>query len=173
ARDHDDRARIGALDVRQRGVDQAHGVQEVDLELVPERLLGAVHVQRADVGDRDVDPAEFLGARLDPADQRIAIGDVEGLAERLDARTLQGLYGARHAVRAARADRDVAALGGERLGDRPPDALAAARDDRPLASEPEIHLAPPAFGDWTVPTASLRRSCWSRSSPRASAASSR
>ena len=117
-------------------------MQEVDLELVDERLVGAVHVERADVGDRDVDAAEILRARLDPADQCRAIGDVERPAERLDALALQRLHGARHAVGVARADRDVAALGGKRVGDRPPDALAAAGDDRPLASEPEIHPMP-------------------------------
>ena len=127
----------------QRRIDRAHGVQKVDLELAPERLVGAVHVERADVGDRNVDAAELVSARLDPADQRVAIGDVEGAAERLDAPALQRLHGARDAVLVASADGDVAALGGERVGDGPADALAAAGDDRLLASEPEIHLLPP------------------------------
>ena len=85
--------------MRQRRVDRAHGVQEVDLELVDERLVGAVHVERADVGDRDVDAAERFGARLDPADQRGAIGDVERPTERLDAFFLERRHGARHPVR--------------------------------------------------------------------------
>ena len=129
--------------MRQRRVDRAHGVHQVDLELVPERVVVPVHVERADVRDHDVDAAQLRSARLDPADQRFPVGDVERPARRLHALALERLDRRLDPVRAARADRDVAAFGRERLGDRPPDALAAAGDDRFFAPQPEIHSAPP------------------------------
>ena len=70
---------------RQRGLDAEHGAHHVDLE--PAAPGGLVHAlgEGADIGDKDVEPAERLAGLADPASQRGKIGNIDRAAGRLDA----------------------------------------------------------------------------------------
>ena len=84
-------------------------------------------------------PPSRLGALGDPALQRRAVGDVDRAADRLDALGFQRGDHLVDAGLAAGADGDVAALVGQRLGDRLADAARGADHDRLLALQLQIH----------------------------------
>ena len=81
---------------------------------------------------------------------RVEERDVHRLAERPDALGLQPLHRLRHLPGVAGADGDVRTLVGERLGDRPPDPAARARDHHRLALELQVHRRP-SDSEWRGP----------------------
>jgi hypothetical protein len=89
--------------------------------------------QRADIADDGVDAAEFGGGAINPALQRVRVGDIDRPAPRFDTFRRQALHDVTDLVGIARADRDVGALGRKQLGDRQPNALAAASHERALS----------------------------------------
>ena len=107
-------------------------------------LLVAADGERGDVGHDDVDAAELAGHVAHPRLQCRAVAHVECPTGGPDPLRLQRRHGAVDLVGVAGADGDVRPLVGERVGDRPPDAPRAARDDGVQAVEPEVHAQPPS-----------------------------
>ena len=95
--------------------------------------------QRADVADDGIDAAELGGGPVDPALQRIRIGDIDRPAPRFDTLRREALHDVTDLVGIARADRDVGALRRKQLGYRQPNALAPAGHEGALSLQSEIH----------------------------------
>ncbi len=141
AGDRDDRS-LRRLQVRQRGVDQPLGVQDVDLEHGAPRLLVRARGDRADVGDDDVDAAEVLGGVGDPTRERVAVADVQrGPEQPRAARSAAPPRPARRraALRAQNATRAPSAANHRRRRGRCP---ASAGDEHDLAGELQVHGSP-------------------------------
>ena len=75
--DRDDRGGVAALEMWQRGSDEADGVHEVDVETGLPVLLGVGDRESADVGHDDVEAAEGLGRPLDPRREGVAVAHVD------------------------------------------------------------------------------------------------
>ncbi len=101
--------------------------------------------QRADIGDEDVEAAERLGGLVDPGAQRLCVGHIYPPAPALHAQIRERRHNLVHYGLMASAQRDIAALGRQQLGDGATDPARAAGDDRILALEIEIHI-PLLFG---------------------------
>ena len=139
--DHDDRAGRRLLEERDRRLDPGDGAHDVDLQAAPPGIVVHALRQRADIGDEDVETAERVGCLGDPPAQPVNVGDIDPAAPGFDAVVRQPRHSLVHCGLMASAQRDVAALGRQQLGDGTPDAARAAGDDRVLAFEIEIHAA--------------------------------
>ena len=130
---------------RDRRLDPGDGAHDVDLEAAPPGFLVHALGERADIGDEDVEAAERLGGLRHPGAQRLGVGHVDHAAPALHPLAGERRDGLVHRGFVARAQRHIASLGRQLLGDGAADAARAAGDDRVLALEIEIHTSAP-FG---------------------------
>jgi hypothetical protein len=102
-----------------------------------------VHALRkcADIGDKDVETPERCRGFSHPVTQRLDICDIGDAAPSLHPFAGKRRDGLVHCRFVARAQRHVAALVRQQLGDRAADAARAAGDDCILAFEIEIHTS--------------------------------
>ena len=84
-------------------------------------------------------PPSSLPARLDPAGEGRAIGDVDGGAGGVDALGLKRRHGLGDLIGIAGADPDIGAFGRQGVGDGPANAARAAENEGVLALEVKIH----------------------------------
>jgi hypothetical protein len=135
----DDRARAAREHARQHALGEVHDRDEVDLEHRVDRggvlLLEQAADELAGVVDEDVGLGEAGAERGDRLVDRLARGEVEGDGAdvgRAARRRRQRL----EAVRVADAGEEaVQRAGGERLGERAPDAAVGAGDEGGAAGE--------------------------------------
>jgi hypothetical protein len=140
ARDDRDRCACRFFEMRERCRHGVHRVHHVCAEGFLPGLGRVADGERADIADERVDAAELLGGGFDPLGERGSIGDVDGLAEALDALLGQRLRGRIDLSRLAGADGDIRPFGREEIADRSADPLAASGDQCVLAFELKIHL---------------------------------
>ncbi len=122
AGDDHDGCRVGLLQERHGGLDTAGGAQQVDVEVVLPALFTHVAAAGADIGHEDVDTAQFLCSARYPALVGFLVGHVDRRAGDFHAGGRQLAHRAVHFLLVAGADREVHALAGQQVGDRPADA---------------------------------------------------
>ena len=165
ARNDDDGAGIGLLQMRQRRFHRVHGVHHVDGEFLLPGFELRRRRERADIGHDDIEPAELGSHVVDPLAHRRPVADIERTARRAHAG--RGECGDRllHIGLGARTNRDIGALCRELIRDRPADSLRAARHQRLPALQAKIHVFPPGFRRRAWPAACLVRAPRMRNSP--------
>ncbi len=136
--ERDDRGRVGLFEVGHRCLDEPHERQQVGLEA---RLPLVRPLQRAgrDVGDHDVEPGEFARRRLDELSDRLLVGHVHSSGDDLESPRAKVVRKGLQRLDAARAQREVASLGGELLGDGASDSAAGAGHQGLAAGQLQIH----------------------------------
>ena len=125
---------------RLRGVDHAH---EVHVEHAPEelrvRLRERRRLRRSGIGDQEVDRPAVLGGDVG---RHLDRGRIRHVGHQIAVR-LAGRDGIAERARVAPDHRHPRPGARERLGDRKPDAAAAAGDERVSVSQRSRHLAAP------------------------------
>ena len=96
-------------------------------------------LQRAGVGDEQLEAAERLGGGEHEGLERVGVGHVDGLAEGRGATVAELRDRRLDAGGVAGRDGDGAPLRGQAERDRTTDAARAARDDRALARQSQVH----------------------------------
>ena len=139
AADDDDRAGGGFSRKRQRRLAAEHRRHHVDLEALAPGVLVHPLRQRADIGDKDVNPAERARRCADPVFQRRQIGDVHRAAPGLHILLFERRHRLGDRAGAARAQRDITTLLGQQIADRAADAARSAGDERLLPLQSQIH----------------------------------
>jgi hypothetical protein len=150
AADDVDHGPLRVLEQRPERARQPHVGVELERKAVfPGRIVELEEIAalgRAGIVDQDVEPAERMVERADgrlTALRRAQVGGAD-----LDSPTARLMDRGGRLLQVAcrtRDDQHIAPLLRQTLGAGAPDALAAARDQRDLAIQPQIHHRPPRY----------------------------
>ncbi len=155
-RDVDDGSAAGFLEPGHDPPRGAHRSHHVDLETELPGALVVADAEARGVVHQHVGTAERGPRALEEGVESRGIGHVADLGVHLHPPLAQLAGGVLQRLGAARTEGDVAALGSERQRRRAPDAAAAARHDRGLALESQLHGVSSATSAAAAPRRALR-----------------